>query len=244
MSAETFADLIAALGAFRTDCLGGEPSNRAIARAVGVSPQTVTNWFAGKHFPGQDAGAPVKMVRMIKASAGEQGIAAPEGLLDVDRWREAHRAEAARRQGRTSDAAVRTRAQRAAAPGLFLDEAADPFVFEVHRPVKAQAAYSGLPSLPPYVRREHDEELAEVSSAARDGRSGIAVLVGGSSTGKTRACWETLKTLTTPDIRNGSWRLWHPLEPSPAKAASQALPLVAPRTVIWLNEAQRYLGAC
>ena len=242
MSAETFGDLMAALGAFRKDCLRGEPSNRAIARALGVSPQTVTNWFAGTHFPDQDAEAPVKVVRMIKASAEEQGITAPEGLLDVDRWREAHRAEAARRRRRTSDAAVRTRAQRAAAPGLFLDEAADPFQFEVHRPVKAPGAYSGLPALPPYVRREHDEKLAEVSSAARDGQSGIAVLVGGSSTGKTRACWETLKTLATPGIPNGSWRLWHPLEPSPAEAASQALPLVAPRTVIWLNEAQRYLA--
>jgi hypothetical protein len=43
MSAETFGDLMAALGAFRKDCLRGEPSNRAIARALGVSPQTVTN---------------------------------------------------------------------------------------------------------------------------------------------------------------------------------------------------------
>lgn len=242
MSTETFGDLMAALGAFRKDCLGGKPSNRAIARALGVVPQTVTNWFAGAHFPGQDAGAPVKIVRMIKASAEQQGVSAPEGLLDVDRWQEAHRAEAARRQGRASDTAVRTRAQRAAAPGLFLDEAADPFRFEVHRPVRAQGAYSGLSALPPYARREHDGELAEVTGAARDGRSGIAVLVGGSSTGKTRACWETLKTLATPAIPNGSWRLWHPLEPSPAKAASQALPLVAPRTVIWLNEAQRYLA--
>jgi hypothetical protein len=242
MSVETFGDLMAALSAFRKDCLRGEPSNRAIARALGVSPQTVTNWFVRKHFPGQDAGAPVKMVRMIKASAEKQGIAAPVGLLDVDRWREAYRAEAARRQGGASDAAVRTLAQRAAVPGLFLDEAADPFRFEIHRPIQAQGGYSGLPALPPYVRRKHDEKLAEVSRAAREGRSGIAVLVGGSSTGKTRACWETLKTLATSGIPKGSWRLWHPLEPSPAEAASQALPLVAARTVIWLNEAQRYLA--
>jgi hypothetical protein len=47
------------------------------------------------------------MARMIKASADEKGITAPEGLLDVDRWREAPRAEAARRQGQSSDAAVR-----------------------------------------------------------------------------------------------------------------------------------------
>jgi len=242
MSTETFGDLMAALGAFRKDCLRGEPSNRAIARALGVSPQTVTNWFAGAHFPGQDAGAPVKIVRMVRASAEEQGVAAPQGLLDADRWREAHRAEAARRQGRGSDTAVRTRAQRAAAPGLFLDEAADPVQFGVHPPVRAQGPCPGLSALPPYVRREHDGELAGVTGAAREGRSGIAVLVGGSSTGKTRACWETLKTLAAPAVPGGSWRLWHPLEPSPAKAASQALALVAPRTVIWLDEAQRYLA--
>jgi len=53
----------------------------------------------------------------------------------------------------------------------------------------------GLPILPPYVPREHDQVLDQVVAAAADGRSGIAVLVGGSSTGKTRACWEALALL-------------------------------------------------
>jgi hypothetical protein len=227
MSAETFSEA---------------PSNRVIARALGVSPQTVTNWLTGTHFPDQDAEAPVKMVRMIKATTEEKGIATPEGLLDEDLWREAHRAEATRRRGRNSDATVRTRAQRAAAPGMYLDEATDPFQFEVHHLVEADGPHRGLPALPPYVRREHDEKLAAVARGACNGQSGIAVLVGGSSTGKTRACWEILKTLTAPDIPNESWRLWHPLWPFPAAAANQDLPLVAPRTVVWLNEAQRYLA--
>ncbi|MFB8168297.1 hypothetical protein ACFC60_10150 [Kitasatospora purpeofusca] len=39
------------------------------------------------------------------------------------------------------------------------------------------------------------------------------------------------------------WRLWHPLDPSPAQALANALcEGIAPRTAIWLNELQRYLG--
>ena len=44
--------------------------------------------------------------------------------------------------------------------------------------------------LPAYVPRDHDAELAAVVTARRPGTSQMAVLVGGSSTGKTRACWE------------------------------------------------------
>ena len=90
--------------------------------------------------------------------------------------------------------------------------------------------------LPVYVPREHDAALAEVVTAAAAGASGIAVLVGGSSTGKTRACWQALELLRG---REPGWRLWHPIDP---QAAQAGLPGVRPRTVVWLNEAQRYLG--
>ena len=68
--------------------------------------------------------------------------------------------------------------------------------------------------------------------------SGIAVLVGGSSTGKTRACWEALGLLRERPER---WRLWHPIDPSRPEAALREPPLIGPRTVVWLNEAQLYL---
>jgi len=55
-----------------------------------------------------------------------------------------------------------------------------------------------------------------VVRAAAEGSSGIAVLVGGSSTGKTRACWEALHLL-------------------------RDLPGAGPRTVVWLDEAQCHL---
>jgi hypothetical protein len=65
--------------------------------------------------------------------------------------------------------------------GRLLEKVTDPFTLEVHRPVRPDDAPPGLPVLPPYVPREHDQALAQVVRAAADGRSRIAVLVGGSS---------------------------------------------------------------
>jgi uncharacterized protein YidB (DUF937 family) len=122
--------------------------------------------------------------------------------------------------------------------GRLLEEVTDPFVLEVHRPVQLEDPPTGLPLLPPYVPREHDEVLGQVVRMAAEGRSGIAVLVGGSSVGKTRACWEALALLRDQDP---PWRLWHPIDPSRPDAALAELPGIGPRTVVWLNEAQFYL---
>ena len=124
--------------------------------------------------------------------------------------------------------------------GRPLAEVTDPFVLEVHRPMQPEEAPPGLPVLPPYVLREHDEVLGQVVRAAAEGRSGIGVLVGGSSTGKTRACWESLALLRDQDP---PWRLWHPIDPSRPDAALRELAGIGPRTVVWLNEAQFYLDA-
>ncbi|MET7495648.1 hypothetical protein [Streptomyces sp900116325] len=91
-------------------------------------------------------------------------------------------------------------------------------------------------ALPAYVRRAHDDALAALVEAAIGGRSQMAALVGGSSTGKTRACWEAVQPLA-----QRGWTLWHPFEPTRADAAAADLKHVGPRTVVWLNEAQRYL---
>lgn len=94
-------------------------------------------------------------------------------------------------------------------------------------------------ALPAYVRRPHDTQLADlVAATAADGRSRMAVLVGSSSTGKTRACWEAVQPLAEE-----GWRLWHPFDPTRAEAALADLACVGPRTVVWLNETQHYLGA-
>jgi hypothetical protein len=126
---------------------------------------------------------------------------------------------------------------RAAEPvGWPLEEVADPFVLEVHRPVEPDVPQPGLPVLPDYVPREHDAALAEVVTAAAARAGGIAVLVGGSSTGKTRACWQALELLR--GLEPG-WRLWHPID---QQAALAGLSAIGPQTVVWLNEAQRYLS--
>jgi len=43
--------------------------------------------------------------------------------------------------------------------GRPLTEATDPFVLEVHRPLQPEDAPPGLPLLPLYVPREHDQVL-------------------------------------------------------------------------------------
>ncbi|MFE2759714.1 hypothetical protein, partial [Streptomyces halstedii] len=115
----------------------------------------------------------------------------------------------------------------------------------IHPALDTDGARDRPDVLPAYIRREHDARLGTVIDDARLGtvvdgtrkrRSGIAVLVGGSSTGKTRALWEAVRGL--PD----GWRLWHPLSPTAPEALLAALPDVAPYTVVWLNEAQHYLG--
>ena len=143
----------------------------------------------------------------------------------------------ARLAGEVRDALARP-GSGAAAAGRPLDEVTDPFALEVHRPVQPEDPQPGLPALPAYVPREHDTELGSVVRAAAEGSSGIAVLVGGSSTGKTRACWEALQLLRD---RPEQWRLWHPIDPSRPDAALRELPGIGPRTVVWLNEAQFYL---
>ncbi|MEU8810669.1 tetratricopeptide repeat protein [Streptomyces violaceoruber] len=105
---------------------------------------------------------------------------------------------------------------------------------EVHPAVEVSGV-TGLGPLPAYVEREHDQRLRGIVDAATSGQSGIALLVGGSSTGKSRACWEAVKALSE------GWRLWHPIEPNRAQAVVEQLALVGPQTVVWLNESQHYL---
>ncbi|MGW2746571.1 hypothetical protein [Streptomyces sp. NPDC001450] len=126
-------------------------------------------------------------------------------------------------------------------PGRAIGEW-EPHDLEVHPAGHSNSAPGcdapGARVLPGYVRREHDRVLAEAVRDAAAGRSRIVVLVGSSSTGKTRACWEAVQPLAAK-----GWRLWHPFDPTRAEAALEDLHRVQPRTVVWLNEAQHYLGA-
>lgn len=126
-----------------------------------------------------------------------------------------------------------------AGPGRPLS-AWDPHDLEVH-PAGVASCEGAVARerrvLPGYVPRRHDLVLADAVRDAAAGRSRMLVLVGTSSTGKTRACWEAVQRLA-----DDGWRLWHPFAPGRAEAALTDLYRVAPRTVVWLNEAQHYLG--
>ncbi|EME60925.1 SEL1-like repeat protein [Amycolatopsis decaplanina] len=112
----------------------------------------------------------------------------------------------------------------------------DPFELEVHRAITAlDATEAALPSLPRYVSRPHDDKLRQIVQRASEGTSEFIVLVGGSSAGKTRACWEAIQHLPA------GWTVWHPISPSPAQAVLDGLARVPPYTVVWLNELQHYL---
>lgn len=233
--------LDAALRDFRATRLSQDnPSDRALARAAGVSPTTIGAWLQGNRFPQRPAEF-LKLVRAVKASARARNIPVPDGLLDDERWRAAYQDEAHRRAGKVSEAVRREQAAKSLAalsPGRPLAGVTDPFALEVHPSVQVES--QDLPVLPAYLPRAHDARLAEVVQAAKDGTSGIAAVVGDSSTGKTRACWEALRILRNPTIPN-PWRLWHPIDPSRPEAALRELHDVGPHTVIWLNEAQFYL---
>ncbi len=119
--------------------------------------------------------------------------------------------------------------------GEPLDRINDPIALEV-QPSITVPTVSGLPLLPRYVRRPLDEALGQRVDRVLEGASEIVILVGGSSTGKTRALFEALAPLREA----GGWRLWHPSAPTRRSALSD-LDNVGPRTVVWLNETQEYL---
>ncbi|WP_328737232.1 tetratricopeptide repeat protein [Streptomyces bobili] len=91
--------------------------------------------------------------------------------------------------------------------------------------------------LPRYVTRAHDRVLADTVREVGEGHSRMLILVGTSSTGKTRACWEAVQPLASSE-----WLLWHPFDPTRVEAALSDLECVRPHTVVWLNEAHHYLG--
>ncbi|MGW4982998.1 hypothetical protein [Streptomyces mirabilis] len=130
---------------------------------------------------------------------------------------------------------------KASGPGRLLT-ACDAHDLEVHPAGTGAGSGDGTSArerlvLPGYVPRQHDRVLADAVRDVASGSSRMVVLVGTSSTGKTRACWEAVQPLAAL-----GWRLWHPFDPGRAEAALEDLHRVGPRTVVWLNEAQHYLG--
>jgi hypothetical protein len=197
---------------------GNQPlTQKRLAAASGVSESALSSWSRGEYLP-QDPDQLAEAGRVLARWADTEAPSPREWsqMLEADR-------------------AARGTPSSPGGPGQPI-AGLDPFVLEVHRPVISDSGGAGLPALPPYVRRTHDEDLAAIVGRAAGGRSGMAVLVGGSLTGKTRACWEALSLLPA------RWRLWHPYDPIRPEAALADVGRVGPRTVVWLAETQLYLN--
>ncbi|MGP3919034.1 hypothetical protein [Nonomuraea sp. 10N515B] len=184
----------------------------AVATKAKIAPATLHAMVTGASFP-----------RWVTLKSVLIALGVPQEELAA--WQTAHQRAAGDKP--------------AAGPGWPLAEVTDPFRFdlEVHHAIDTGDA--DLSALPVYVPREHDRMLAQVVARGAAGDSRIAVLVGGSSTGKTRACWEALHLLRA---QPEPWRLWHPIDPTRPEAALACLTKLSPYTVVWLNEAQFYLA--
>ncbi|WP_433359008.1 hypothetical protein [Streptosporangium sp. CA-115845] len=210
---------------------------------VAIGKSSLGDWLSGKSIPSSPRVVEV-LVTCLQAKANRRDhppVVAPD-WWEAQRVRE-QRARRANRGGRP----IRRRPAPADDPHAAGDTAApsgpgrpigqmDPIALEVHPAIDAGAAAASLNPLPAYIPRAHDAALAAAVAEVQAGRrSRMVVLVGGSSTGKTRACWEAVRRL------GGPWRLWHPINPEWAQATLAGLEAVEPYTVVWLNELQHYL---
>lgn len=106
----------------------------------------------------------------------------------------------------------------------------DPFMAGVHR----ARTEPNLPPLPHYVRRDRDTELEQRLIQTRT-RGGLVLVVGPSTSGKTRAVWEAAQKIL-PDH--------HLLYPSADAALHHLRELTTDSTppwLLWLEDLERYL---
>ncbi|MER5638201.1 hypothetical protein ABT095_14730, partial [Kitasatospora sp. NPDC002227] len=89
--------------------------------------------------------------------------------------------------------------------------------------------------LPDYVERGHDRQLrAQLEAAAADRQTVLVVVRGESCTGKTRTAFEAIQRCLA------DWQLVFPKD-TDSLLALLAASVLAPRTILWLNEAQDFL---
>lgn len=98
----------------------------------------------------------------------------------------------------------------------------------VHAAIQVTEA---IDELPPYIRRDVDAELRAILASNAE-RGCFVLLVGRSSVGKTRTLYEAIQA-EVPD-----WWLFHPSGAGDVRMFARS---VTPRTVVWLDEFQRYL---
>ncbi|MFD0279899.1 hypothetical protein ACFVHB_39235 [Kitasatospora sp. NPDC127111] len=226
--------LLRASGLSQTDA-ARVASGRSVV--MGREPVKITNgqisaWVTARNRPAdlalrQLVRVLIEAARRIDArlvAEGRPPRQLPDGLLDEQRWPDWLNAA---KGGHGPPPAPTVRA-------------AGPLALGVHRAVLPDSVRDGgraveqRPLLTPYLVRAHDLRLrALVAGAVGGGPSVLALLLGESTTGKTRSLYEAACECA------GDQPLQHPAD---AKDLHQLLAAdaVTPGTVLWLNETQRY----
>jgi hypothetical protein len=121
--------------------------------------------------------------------------------------------------------------------GLPLDQLDPVQHLQVHQAIEVDRrtpSTDGPEQLPRYVRRAHDGRLQYEVAQAVAGQSRLVVLVGDSSTGKSRALWEAATRLPA------GWLVWRPSDRADLLQGLRSQHQLS-HTVLWLNELERYL---
>ena len=200
---------------------------------VRLSTSSLSEWLHGDGVP-RSIAVVEGLVALLQELAARKGVR--PALLP---WQELHAAaqEQERQTGRRSrPTSQRWQSPMPTSPALVVGDLGpdDALRFEVHPAVAVGP--QPMAALPPYIERPaFDHKLrAEVAAAMTGSR--MVMALGGSSTGKTRACWEAVQRLLP------SWVIVRPLTPDRPSALLEAIRTVQPCTVLWLNEAQHYLS--
>ncbi|MBT2487178.1 hypothetical protein J7E96_01205 [Streptomyces sp. ISL-96] len=250
-----FADL-RRLGELYRTRLARHLTLRPLARSAGVgSPTTIREWLHGSRFP-QQADTFIAAVVELRDTAQRAGIEMSREeqlLLDPVSWRDRHH-EVARLRAK----AIGTGVQRERAVAALADHDAaarlgsltdkprplanwHPQQLGVHPAIPGASEASPGTSgqsfvLPSYVEREHDQRLRARLDTVAAGKDAVLVVVRGEScTGKTRTAYEAVRTCLS------DWQLVFPKD-TDSLLSVLAADALAPRTVLWLNEAQGFLS--
>ncbi|MHA5049071.1 SAV_2336 N-terminal domain-related protein [Streptomyces sp. SD15] len=231
----TLADALRAL-----HMLAGAPPYRVIVRhgaaqspPVRLSTTYLSDWLNGRTIPAAPQGLHC-VTTFLRHLAG----------LEEDHAWSPERFEALRRQmlrerrQRTGEPTVSSAAGPEEAEPVFgvrVADLTDSLAAHIHPAIDVVPAGQALPTLPPFFVRAHDRSLRAAVRRSADGTSMLVMLVGRSVSGKTRSCWEALHTLPP------EWRVWDPVSHDLLAAALDAPASIRPGTVIWLDDAERYL---
>jgi hypothetical protein len=226
-------------------------SQRQLGRVINTVPTTVGQWLKGKVVTPQEEKL-VLLVEFLADRLERAGVEVPPPdlrLLDADEWRKRHTA-VMRLRNQASGAGVRGAHARTAldasssrtGPGELPDRprsfsAWKPEQLGIHPAIHGDSV--AVPQhefvLPDYVEREHDRHLRARLEVARTGTHPTLIVVRGEScAGKTRTAYEAVRACLA------DWDLVYPKEVD-SLLALLAADVVAPESVLWLNDAHRFL---